>query len=130
MHPKPVNLFGKILGTPPKWNPQDYPEIIAKLAEDISYRMGVDPVIPAFSAIAVAAALIHDRHRLQVKALDTKWLESPRLWIALVGEPSTKKSPAMREVFIPIKKLQVKWHENYQAELCRVEEAVCKGKAK
>ncbi|MDR3424658.1 MAG: DUF3987 domain-containing protein [Alphaproteobacteria bacterium] len=117
VHPQPVNLFGKTLGTPPKWEPDDYPEIIARLAKDISHRMGVDPVIPAFSAIAVAAALIHDRHCLQVKAFDTKWLEAARLWIALVGDPSTKKSPAMREVFAPIKKLQAGWHEQYRTAL-------------
>jgi len=113
LHTTPLNLFPDALGTPPIFSFEDYPEVIADLAKDVSKRTGADPVIPAWTAIAVATALIHDKHKLQVKALDNRWLESARLWIGFVGEPATKKSPAMSEVLSTIQNLQAKWYQEY-----------------
>ena len=114
--PNPLNLFPDALETPPQYSPEDYPEIIANLADDISRRMGVDPVIVAWTAIAVVTALINDAITLQVKANDTEWRESARLWIAFVGSPSSKKSPGMNAVLKPINQLQAKYHKEYMAK--------------
>jgi hypothetical protein len=116
-HPMPLNLFPDALDTPPQYSPEDYPKIIADLTNDISTRMGTDPVIAAWTAIAVAAALIHDEIKIQVKAHDTDWRESARPWIALVGEPSTKKSPPMAAVLAPLNKVQAEWHKEWGAKM-------------
>lgn len=111
--PPPLNIFPDALSTPPQWNADHYPKVISDLAQDVARRMGVDPLVPAWSAIAAVTGLIHDRHKIQVKANDTNWTESARLWVGLVGEPSTKKSPAMKEVFAPLVSIQTRWYKNY-----------------
>ncbi|PZQ94087.1 MAG: hypothetical protein DI533_22820, partial [Cereibacter sphaeroides] len=57
--------------------------------------MGVDPGGLIMSALAVCAAAIPDRIRVQVKRHDPSWRESARLWVALIGPPSAKKTPMM-----------------------------------
>jgi hypothetical protein len=57
--------------------------------------MGADPRGLALSALCVTAAAIPDHVQLQVKRHDQNWLESTRLWGALVGDPSTNKTTTM-----------------------------------
>ncbi|MBN9438060.1 DUF3987 domain-containing protein [Bosea sp. (in: a-proteobacteria)] len=59
----------------------------------------------AAAALAVCAAAIPDGVRLQVKQHDPGWAESPRLWVALVGGPSTKKSPLMATASKPLREI-------------------------
>ncbi|MEB0060043.1 DUF3987 domain-containing protein [Variovorax sp. LG9.2] len=89
----------------------DYPLVVSKFAADLSTRMGCDPLIPAWTMLVAAAGLLPDRFKLQVKAYDTTWLEAPRLWVALVGDPSSKKSPPMSAVLAAV--------EGHQAQKAR-----------
>ena len=49
------------------------------------------------SALAICGAVIPDSITLQVKRNDPTFLVSARLWVALVGLPSTMKSPVMKK---------------------------------
>src|SRR5690606_5250834 len=93
--------------------------VIANLAADIALRMGCDPLIPAWTAIVAVAGLIPDTHALQVKAKDHTWRESPRLWVAIIGDPSTQKSPPMSAVLAPIESMQREYAEQHAAEIGR-----------
>jgi hypothetical protein len=64
--------------------------------------MGSDPGGLAAAAIAVCAAAIPDRIRVQVKRHDRNWQESARLWVGLIGNPSTKKSPIISAAARPL----------------------------
>src|SRR5205823_2879336 len=67
--------------------------------------MGADPAGFAMSALAVCAGAIPDSVTLQVKQHDTGWRESARLWVGLVGMPSTMKSPIMNAAMRPLRRL-------------------------
>jgi hypothetical protein len=64
--------------------------------------MGADPAGLAMSALAVCAAAVPDQVCLQVKQHDPTWRESTRLWVGLVGMPSTKKSPIISAAMAPL----------------------------
>ncbi len=70
------------------------PPIIEGFARVQGELMGVDPGGLAAAALAVCAAAIPDSIKLRVKRHDPHWLESARLWVAPIGDPSTKKVTA------------------------------------
>ena len=112
---EPINIFGDALHLPPEWRPEHYPAVISSFAQDVHRRLGVDPAAVCWMMIVSAGALIDDFHKLQVKAKDTGWRESARLWCALIGDPSAKKTPALNEVLKPVLELQAEWYREYQA---------------
>jgi Protein of unknown function (DUF3987) len=87
--------------------------------------MGVDPGGLAAAALAVCAAAIPDRIQLQVKRHDRYWLESARIWVALIGNPSTKKSPQLASATAPLKALDKKLFQKYCEDM-REYKALCK----
>ena len=58
--------------------------------------IGGDPAGLAGASIAAMAAAIPDTIKLQVQAKGKKWLIAARIWIALLGGPSTKKTPIIK----------------------------------
>jgi hypothetical protein len=102
----PLDLFATGTAHAFGFTHADYPQVVADFAADLSYRMGCDPIIPAWAMLVVAAGLLPDRFRLQVKAYDVTWLEAPRLWAAVVGDPSSKKSPPISAVLAPVERQQ------------------------
>lgn len=98
----------------PVWNPEHYPALVARYAEDIAERIGCVPAIPSWTMLAVAAGLAPDQYCLQVKRHDPTWREAPRLWVMTLADPSAKKSPAMREVLRPVHNAEWERFETYQ----------------
>lgn len=80
------------------------PPIIEEYALSQGDNMGVDPGGLAAAAVAVCAAAIPDSITLKMKRHDD-WQESARLWVALVGNPSAKKSPVISAVTRPLRAL-------------------------
>ena len=93
------------------------PEVIARYATDQSELIGVDPAIIGMAAIATAAAAIDDRIEIQPKRYDPTWREQPRLWVALIGDPSAKKSPGLAKAIGPLRKIDHEWRETNQRGL-------------
>ena len=89
----PVDLWAKF--DPPTLPRGVLPEVIEEFAFDRGMTMGCDMSGIAVGALAVCAAAIPDDIKLQPKKHDTEWQESARLWVALVGAPSTMKTPMM-----------------------------------
>jgi hypothetical protein len=67
--------------------------------------MGTDMAGVAVAALAVCAAAIPDKIKLQVKRHNKGWLESARIWVALVGSPSTKKTPILSAAVSPLRRI-------------------------
>src|SRR5262245_27923059 len=86
----PVDLWGKL--NPPLLPHSILPSIIEDFAREQGETMGADPAGLAVAALTVCAAAIPDRIQLQVKRY-SYWTEATRLWVALVGDPSTMKTP-------------------------------------
>lgn len=93
------------------WQRHEAPElplgVLPTVIEDFALTqgdvMGADPAGLALSALAVCAAAMNDEIQVQVKQHDPTWRESARLWVGLVGLPSTKKTPVMSAAMRPLR---------------------------
>jgi hypothetical protein len=99
----PVDLWGNF--EPPSLPRGLLPDVLERFAHDQGMDMGADMSGLAMSALAVCAAAIPDNVQLQVKRHNKGWLESARLWVALVGPPSSKKTPIMAAAARPLRKI-------------------------
>ncbi len=111
---QPVDLFNV---QPVPQIPLDVlPLAIARYAKDQAELMGCDHSIIAMSTLAAAASCLHDEIRIQVKRHDSTWRESARLWVAVVGSPSTKKSPAIAKAVQHVKSIDQSRREKGAAD--------------
>ena len=106
----PVDLWNKF--APPELPRGVLPKIIEEFAVLNGKQMGADPAGLAMGAVVTCAAAIPDQVRLKVKQHDD-WFESPRIWSALVGPPSTKKTPIIDRATAALSKLDVKMMANW-----------------
>lgn len=102
----PVDLWGKF--EPPSLPRGLLPDVIERFAFDQGTDMGADMSGIAMAALAVCAAAIPDNIQLQVKRNHSDWLESARLWVALVGPPSAKKTPIIATAARPLRRIDAK----------------------
>ncbi len=103
--PEPIDLFG--VAQPPELPMDVLPEAIRGYVRDQAELLGCDPAIIGMSAIVAAAACIHDAIELQPKRHDLGWVEQPRLWLAVVGDPSARKSPAIAKATRCVRKIDM-----------------------
>jgi hypothetical protein len=99
----PVDLWAKF--DPPTLPRGILPPVIEQFAFEQGMDMGADMAGIAVSALAVCAAAIPDKVKLQVKRHNAGWRESARIWVSLVGPPSSKKSPIMAAAVSPLRKI-------------------------
>jgi hypothetical protein len=109
----PVDLWGQF--DPPELPAGLLPSVIERFARVQGERMGADPAGLAVAALVTCAAAIPDQIAIQVKRHDA-WAESPRLWAALVGLPSTKKSPILSAATAPLCRLDREMFRDWQRE--------------
>jgi hypothetical protein len=118
-HQEPVDLWGKF--DPPELPKGLLPEVIEKFAIEQGDVMGADPSGFAVAALAVCAAAISDRNnKVRVKRNDS-WIESARLWVALIGDPSRKKTPIIYRTTRPINSIDSHMWREYLAARDRFE---------
>lgn len=99
--PKPDPIDFMDHRKPPAFPVGVLPSVIEEFARIRGDMMGADPAGLAMAALTTCAALLTDRIRLRMKRHDD-WMESPRLWCALIGAPSTMKSPVLRTAAGPL----------------------------
>src|SRR5262249_21557659 len=97
------------------------PAIIERFAREQGSLMGADSAGLAMAALTVCAAALPDRVSLRVKVHDHLWTEHARLWTALIGMPSTKKSPILRQAARPLVRLDTKLFKTHLEELAKHE---------
>lgn len=88
------------------------PKVIEDFAVIQGEQMGADPGGLAAAALCVCCAAIPDDVRLKVKRHED-WTESARIWVALVGDPSTKKSPMLSAAERPLRKLDIELYRDF-----------------
>lgn len=110
---EPIDLFG--VSMPPQVPLSALPASIAAYAKDQSALLGSDHSIVAMTALVAAAACITDGIKLQPKRMDPTWTESARLWVGVVGDPSTKKSPSISKAVRHVKRLEARLAEKNAA---------------
>ncbi|MFH7325894.1 DUF3987 domain-containing protein [Desulfurivibrio sp. C05AmB] len=106
-----VDLFGNMEQPP---FPVDlFPPVVADFAKDQAELMGVDPAIICMAALGALAGCIDDRLQIQPKRYDPTWRESARLWIGIIGDPATKKSPGMKKAISPANRVAAEWRKKH-----------------
>ncbi|MBB6304031.1 DUF3987 domain-containing protein [Rhizobium leucaenae] len=91
------------------------PSAIEEFARSQAEIMGVDPGGLAVAALAVCAAAIPDSITIKVKRYDD-WQESARIWVALIGNPSAKKSPIINAASRPLRSIDDEMVRSYLDE--------------
>jgi len=105
------------------------PGVVADYARDQSELIGVDAGVIGMAAIGAMAGCIDDRIQIQPKRHDPTWLESARLWISIIGDPSTKKSPGIKKAISPVNRVAEKWRKQHQESMKHWEDACYQAKA-
>ncbi len=109
--PAPIDLWERV--SRPPLPAHLLPDVIAEFAEIQADLMGADPAGLAMAALATCAAAIPDSIEIRPKEHDPSWLESARLWVALVGLPSTMKSPTIAAATRPLKGLDALMYRDF-----------------
>ena len=116
--PDPVDLWGRF--DPPALPEGLLPPIIEEFARVNGNQMGADPAGLAVAALVTCAAAIPDMVAIKVKR-HADWTESARLWAALIGPPSAKKSPIITAATGPLCRLDVEMMRAWQKRLAHHE---------
>ncbi|MBS7790082.1 DUF3987 domain-containing protein [Roseococcus sp. SDR] len=112
--PDPVDFLGDTeLTGAPVLRPHHLPDALAPFVFDTAARMGVDPAAVALCAVVAAASVIPDDWRIQPRVHDDTWMESPRLWGAVVGDPSIMKTPVLKTATSPIERLDAEARDRH-----------------
>ena len=119
--PEPVDLFGNL--APPAFPTDVMPEPIRSFANDQAELIGVDPAIICMASLAAVAGCLDDRIKIQPKRYDPTWTESARLWIGIIGDPSSKKSPGIKKAMAPVKAIAGGWRKEAEKEIAEWKEA-------
>jgi Protein of unknown function (DUF3987) len=108
----PADLWGRF--DPPPLPRGLLPKVIEDFAFDQGRITGADEAGFAIGALVVCAAAIPDSIQLRPKKHDHRWHEAARLWAALVGLPSTMKSPIMTAVARALRAIDAEMARDYQ----------------
>ncbi|MET3560778.1 hypothetical protein ABID39_001489, partial [Bartonella japonica] len=105
------------------FDPIQVPYVLGRYIYDVADRQQSPIDFVAVSALCGLAALIGNGVRIAPKQHDD-WKIVPNLWGALIGQPSTMKTPTMRAALAPITCLQKKWYKDWlkQKERQEIEE--------
>jgi hypothetical protein len=108
--PTPLDIFGDFaLAGQPELRPEMLPQAIAAFAQDEAERLGVDLAMVAIPCLGVSSAAIRDEWKIQPKRNDTRWRESARLWMAVVADIGSLKTPALVAASAPLRAVQQQW---------------------
>ncbi len=99
------------------------PLTLSRYIYDIADRQQAPLDFIAVSALCGFAALIGNGVHIAPKQYDD-WKIVPNLWGALIGQPSTMKTPTMQAALAPITRLQKQWYKEWlkQKENQEIEE--------
>ena len=95
------------------------PEAIAGFVFDTAARLGVDPAGIVVVALVALASVMDDKFRLQPRRFDDSWTEAPRIWGAIVGDPSVLKSPIISVCTRPIDHLEADARDHHAEDAIR-----------
>ena len=95
------------------------PEPVRGFVSAGAKALGCDPSYIALPLLSALGAAIGNTRRVELKR---GWREPPILWMAIVGESGTMKSPAMELALRPVRKRQHEAMKEYEAEKERYEQ--------
>ncbi len=100
------------------------PAALAPFVFDTAARMGVDPAAVALAALVSLSSVVTDDWHIQPKAHDFTWTEAPRIWGAIVGDPSMLKTPIIAAATAPIDKMEAEARDRHESAMRRHQAAM------
>lgn len=92
------------------------PEILREYVHDISERMQCPPDFAAVTAFVMVSAICGRKISLRPMKQDD-WTVIPNLWGAIVGNSGVMKSPTMKEILSPLKKLAAEANQEFNRKI-------------
>lgn len=124
---EPVDLWGKIAA--PVARDEFFPPVVSAYAFEVAEVSGFDPGFVAMASMVALAGSIHDGIKIQCKRNDPTFLQSARLWVALVGQPSAKKTPIMKKVFGKLFDIEAELREQHTKDFAKYQRGLTKWKS-
>ena len=90
---------------------------------DISHRMQVPLDFPTGACVVVMSSIIGTRLSICPKKKDP-WQVVPNLWGGLIQKPSQLKSPPVKEVLLPMKKLETEAFKKFEEDNFKFEKEI------
>ena len=112
--PEPEALSIHMLSVP-QFKPELLPEILRNYVLDESHRMQGPPDFVAVASLVALGSIIGTGCAVRPKQQDD-WHEYPNLWGAIIGGPSTKKSPSINAGCRPINYLEADAQNKHNVE--------------
>lgn len=94
------------------------PPVLRDYVEYLSVSTGGDRSAVAMSALAALSGCMSQEFALKMKR-SGDWYVKPRLWVMLVGDPSSKKSPIMSACVRPVRSWESVGVKDYQSSYAR-----------
>ena len=103
---EPLRVFDPWNALRPVSFPMDaLPPILRGFIANRARIIGADSGAIAWACLSACSAAIHGAVRLRMKRHDS-WSVPPALWVSLVGDPSTKKTPIISAAWDPLNRRQ------------------------
>ena len=93
---------------------EKFPAYFKRIVEEFSNSLNVPPEYTASAILTIFSAMVGNALWVAPKA---DWRVPPFLWLAVVQETGQGKTPVLRELMRPLKRLQNEAWETYQREL-------------
>lgn len=97
------------------------PPHLRRFVDYLSTSTGGDPSACAMSALACCSGALDQEFSLKMKRTGD-WYVRPRLWVMLIGSPSSKKSPIVSSCVKPIRSWESVGVQQYQKDYARWKE--------
>lgn len=121
--PEPFDIFGDArpaqLSSPP---PGSLPDVLERWSRSEARRKGVSEAFTAAAALAVVAGAIGNGLTIRPRRQDTDWKVPSALWIALVDQPGSGKSPVIAAALKPLNDLDAE-RRRAAADQAKLEQA-------
>jgi len=102
----------------PKFPLDTLPPKVRAYVEVSALSVGADVSACAMTALGVAGSAIDQSFRLKMRKGGT-WTVPPILWIMLFGDPSTKKTPVIKQFLWALERVEADARKAYQREVAR-----------
>jgi hypothetical protein len=104
----------------PKFPMMTLPVIVREFVEVNAASAGFDPAGLAMAALATLSAAIDHRTKIRMVKGSSFWVP-PNLWVLLVGDPGSSKSPIMQTAVRPLQQHAMRLRQKHHDE-CRARE--------
>lgn len=107
----------------PRLDPAHLPDALKDAVIDLADRLQCPPDYLAVAMLCAAGAAVGNRVGIFPYANDESWEVYPALWGGTVGDPGSKKSPALKHALTPLQHLDSQAAQRYAQDMLAFEQA-------